>query len=72
MSRDYRKLRVFHQADSLVIDIYKITRRFPREETYGLQSQLRRAAISSAANIVDGSARRAEGEYLNFLNIAAG
>ena len=71
MSRDYRKLRVFHQADSLVIDIYKYTKHFPREETYGLQSQLRRGAVSSAANIVEGSARRGEGEYLSFLNIAA-
>jgi four helix bundle protein len=72
MSRDYRKLRVFHQADSLVMDIYKRTKHFPREEIYGLQSQLRRGAVSSAANIVEGSARRGEGEYLNFLNIAAG
>ena len=72
MSRDHRKLRVFHQADSLVIDIYKSTQHFPREETYGLQAQLRRAAVSTAANIVEGSARRGEGEYLNFLNMAAG
>ena|SRR5437762_1729260 len=71
MSRDYRKLRVFHQADSLVMDMYKCTKYFPREEIYGLTAQLRRGAVSSAANIVEGCARRGEGEYLNFLTIAA-
>ena len=72
MGRDHRKLRVFHQADALVMAIYKSTQSFPREETYGLRAQLRRAAVSTAANIVEGSARRGEGEYLNFLNMAAG
>ena len=72
MSRDPRKLRVFHLADALVVDIYKSTKDFPAEERYGLQAQTRRAAVSSAANIVEGCARRSLGEYVNFLNIAAG
>src|SRR5687768_12851765 len=72
MSRDPNKLRVFHLADELVLDIYKSTKDFPAEERYGLQSQTRRAAVSSAANIVEGCARRSQGEYVNFLNIAAG
>ena len=72
MSRDHRKLRIFKLADSLVMDIYKITKAFPDDERYGLTSQLRRAAVSSASNIVEGCARRSEREYGNFLNIANG
>ncbi|HEX5476090.1 MAG TPA: four helix bundle protein [Vicinamibacterales bacterium] len=70
MSRDYTKLRAFQLADSLVVGIYKETRAFPVEERFGLQSQIRRAAISMAANLVEGSARRGNTEYLNFCNIS--
>lgn len=72
MSRDFRKLRVFVEADALVIRIYQITQDFPASERYGLQAQIRRAAVSVAANIVEGSARRSTGEFVNFLSIAAG
>jgi four helix bundle protein len=72
MSRDHRKLRVFVLADGLVTQIYTITQQFPAAERFGLQSQLRRAAVSAACNIVEGCARRGTNEYLNFLNIAAG
>jgi four helix bundle protein len=72
MSRDFRKLRVFDIADALVIDIYFVTKDFPAEERYGLQAQIRRAAVSSVTNIVEGSARRSRGEFLHFLNVAAG
>ena len=72
MSRDYRKLRVFVLADRLVLETYRISAGFPASERYGLQAQIRRAAISAAANIVEGSARQGTREWLNFLNIAAG
>ena len=72
MSRDYRKLEVFNLADRAVIQVYPVTSEFPNEERYGLVKQTRRAAVSVPCNIVEGSARRGEGEYLNFLNIAFG
>ncbi|HEX4347339.1 MAG TPA: four helix bundle protein, partial [Vicinamibacterales bacterium] len=68
----HRKLRVFHLADSLVCRIYKTINSFPLEERYGLQEQLRRAAVSVSAHIVEGSARRSQRDDSNFLNIAAG
>jgi four helix bundle protein len=54
------------------LEVYKATQRFPKEEAFGLTSQMRRAAVSIAANIVEGSFRSSEAEYLNFLNIAFG
>jgi four helix bundle protein len=72
MARDYRKLRVFAAADALAVAVYEATRAFPAEERYGLQAQIRRAAVSIPTNIVEGSARRSEAEYLNFLAIANG
>jgi len=72
MSRDHRKLRVFHDAHRLTLSIYKNTRAFPRDEWFGIRAQMRRAAVSIPSNIVEGSAWRSTREYLNSLNIARG
>ena len=72
MARDFRKIKAWQRADDLAMEIYKLTRNFPREELYGLTSQLRRAAVSVAANIAEGSARNSVRDYLHFLNLAEG
>jgi four helix bundle protein len=72
MSRDFRKLRAFQLADDLVSEIYRVATDFPARERYCLLIQLKRAAISTPANIVEGSARRTTAEFVNFVNIAAG
>ncbi len=70
--RDHRKLEIFQLADQLVVDVYEHTRGFPTEELYGLVSQMRRCAVSAAANIVEGCGRRTEAEFDRFLDISFG
>lgn len=70
--RDHTKLRAFELADRLALEAYKATRQFPKEELFGLTSQLRRAAVSTASNIVEGCARNSEADFLHFLDIAYG
>lgn len=70
MGRDYRNIKAWQFADRLAVDVYKTTAKFPKAELWGLVSQMRRAAVSVPANIVEGSARKHENEYVQFLYIA--
>lgn len=70
--RDHTKLRAFILADEVAVLTYRMTKDFPKEEVYGLSSQMRRAAVSIPSNIVEGCARESQVEYLRFLEIAFG
>ena len=69
-NRRFRSIKAWQRADDLAVLVYQETKGFPSEELYGLTSQMRRAAISTAANIVEGCSRRSRPEYLQFLSIA--
>ena len=70
--RDYTKIEAWRLADDLTVAVYERTRSFPKEEVYGLTSQLRRASYSVPANIVEGASREGKKDYLHFLYIARG
>jgi len=70
--RDFRELKVWKKGHELAVDIYRITSSFPREEMYGLTSQIRRSSVSIPANIAEGCGRDSEAEFSRFLTIAAG
>ncbi len=72
MSGTYRDLKVWQTAMEMVQEVYRLTQAFPREETYGLTIQLRRAAVSIASNIAEGKGRSSDKELLHFLSNAKG
>jgi four helix bundle protein len=69
---NYKDLQVFHKADDMAFQIYKLSEAFSKSELFGLTSQLRRAALSVPTNIVEGYARKSKKEFAQFINIALG
>jgi four helix bundle protein len=70
--RNYRDLQVWTKAHDLTVELYRLSREFPREEIYGLTSQLRRAAVSVGSNLAEGCGRRTSTELARFVRIALG
>ena len=70
--RDFRKLQTWQKGHALALAVYQATRRFPREEIYGLTSQMRRAAVSIPTNIAEGCGRDTARDFLRFMHIAMG
>jgi four helix bundle protein len=70
--KDFRQLKVWEKAHALTLGIYSVTSRFPREELFGITSQVRRSSASIAANIAEGCGRTGDGDFHRFPNIAAG
>ena len=72
MKRKHHNLKAWQEAMQLVKDVYAVTASFPKEESYGLTSQIRRAAVSIPSNIAEGAARTGTKEFLRFLSISRG
>ncbi len=67
-----KELKIWNRAIDLTVDVYKATDCFPKQETYGLTSQIRRAAVSIPSNIAEGAGRNSNNEFRHFLGIASG
>ena len=72
MTQGYRDLVVWQQAMDVAVETYRLTSSFPKEEMFGLTSQMRRAAVSIACNIAEGEGRKSKNEFSHFLGIALG
>ena len=72
MTESYRNLIAWQKAKALALDIYRCTRRFPKDEVHGLTSQMRRAAVSVPSNIAEGKGRRTRQDFVHFLYQARG
>ncbi len=70
--KDYKDLEVWNLAHGITLKLYRMTKKFPREELFGLTSQIRRCSASIGANIAEGCGRRGDGEFHRFLQIASG
>ncbi|MBS1609718.1 MAG: four helix bundle protein [Bacteroidetes bacterium] len=70
--RDFRKYEVWQLSHMLVLEIYKVTQKFPQSEMYGITNQMRRAAVSVPTNISEGCGRNTDAEFARFIHIAAG
>jgi four helix bundle protein len=71
-AKNYRDLIVWQEAIKFAKAVYKLTEKFPRQETYALADQIRRAVVSVPSNIAEGQARKAPGDFSRFLHIALG
>ncbi len=72
MAQSFRELLVWQRSMQMTVAIYRLTRDFPRDELYGLTSQLRRSAVSVPSNIAEGQGRLSTGEFRQFLGVARG
>ncbi len=72
MTESYRNLIAWQKTKDLALDVYRCTRKFPKDETYGLTSQIRRAAVSVPSNIAEGKGRRSRKDFAHFLYQARG
>lgn len=70
--KSFKDLKVWKNAYTLTLEIYKTTNKFPKEELYGITSQMRRASVSVVSNIAEGYSRKGRAEYIHFLSIAYG
>lgn len=70
--RNYKDLQTWNKAHKLTLELYKLSRQFPKEEIYGLTSQLRRAASSIGANLAEGCGRQSNPEFARFVKISMG
>jgi len=71
-ARNYRELIVWQEAIKMAKTVYQLTGKFPKQETYALADQIRRAAVSVPSNIAEGQARKSPGDFRRFLHIALG
>lgn len=67
-----KELKIWHKAIELTTEVYRLTAEFPKEEKYGLTSQVRRAAVSIPSNIAEGAGRNSDKEFVHFLGISNG
>jgi four helix bundle protein len=72
MEKPHKRLLAWQKSMDLVVKIYELTKGFPRDETYGLTSQIRRASVSVPSNISEGAADRSVSQFRNFLGVALG
>ncbi len=70
--RNFRDMHIWNQGMDLAVDAYKILKQFPREEEYGMKSQIRKAAVSIPSNIAEGCSRSSQKEFKHYLEISLG
>jgi four helix bundle protein len=72
VAQSFRELTVWQRSMQITVAVYRLSRKFPREEVYGLTSQMRRCSVSVPSNIAEGQGRSSTGEFKHFLGIARG